>query len=253
MTKRAVSICTYNRSRRLGEILEGVLTTVPNGTDVFVCDDGSAEAQSKYVVGLIAKKFPTVTYFYGPNRGVGTNKNRALYLMQNHHFSCILEDDLIPVEKLWFETYEAAATLVDIHHFCRVQNREIAETRDSFTQYLKQTMNATPIYAYTPRGDFTFITKKVIDTVGGLNPAFKGAGEAHGEWSARVVKAGLVSHPLGYVDIAEARNKFKQIGDTEGGRWDDNESTIKKQIRYNQAVAKKLAKQDYIHCPLRIT
>jgi len=250
MTKRAVSICTYNRAEKLGEVIEGVLSTVPNGTDVFVCDDGSTDKTCVEVDDFSAGR---VTYIRGPNLGVGANKNRALYLMKNHHFSCILEDDLVPKEKLWFETYEAAATLMDVHHFCRVQDKEIPETHPSFSQYVKATMNATPIYASSPRGDLTFITRKVITTVGGMNPAFKGVGYAHGEWSARVVKAGLVSHPLGYVDIAEARDKFKQVGDTEGGRWDEDVQLIKKQIKYNKRVARELAKKDYIYCPLNIT
>jgi len=248
MTKRAVSICTYNRVQNIGEVVDGVLATVPNGTDVFVCDDGSTDNTA-----ALLTEWPNVHYFRGPNLGVGANKNRALYLMKNHHFSCILEDDLVPTEKLWFETYEAAATLMDVHHFCRIQDKEIPETHPSFSQYVKASMNATPIYASSPRGDLTFITRKVITTVGGMNPAFKGVGYAHGEWSARVVKAGLVSHPLGYVDIAEARDKFKQVGDTEGGRWAEDNQLIKKQIKYNKMVARKLAKNDYIYCPLHIT
>ena len=249
MVTRAVSICTYNRAKQLGDVIAGVLSTVPNGTDVFVCDDGSTDD----TIDVVKNLGSPVHYYRGPNMGVGANKNRALYLMKNHHFSCILEDDLVPVEKLWFETYEAASTLMDIHHFCRVQDKEIPETHQTFSQYLKQTMNATPIYASSPRGDLTFITRKVITVVGGMNPAFKGVGYAHGEWSARVVKAGLVSHPLGYVDIKEARDKFKQVGDTEGGRWNDDVQMIKKQIKYNKRVARELAKKDYIYVPLRIT
>lgn len=249
MVTRAVSICTYNRSKHLSEVIAGVLSTVPNGTDVFVCDDGSTDD----TLGVIENLGKPVHYYRGPNLGVGANKNRALYLMKNYHFSCILEDDLVPVEKLWFETYEAAATLMDIHHFCRVQDKEIPETHQTFSQYLKQTMNATPLYASSPRGDLTFITRKVITVVGGMNPAFKGVGHSHGEWSARVVKAGLVSHPLGYVDIKEARDKFKQVGDTEGGRWNEDVQLIKKQIKYNKRVARELAKKDYVYCPLRIT
>jgi len=188
-----------------------------------------------------------------PNAGVGANKTRALYLMKNHHFSVLLEDDLIPQEKNWFETYEAAATLTDIHHFCRVQDKEIPETHPSFTEFLQRSMNATPIYASSPRGDLTFITRKVITTVGGMNPAFNGVGYAHGEYSARVAKAGLISHPLHWVDIAEVRDKFKQVGDTEGGRWLEDKDLIKKQIKRNRAIAKRLEKQQYIYCPLRIT
>lgn len=251
MTRRAVSICTYNRMPHIAEVVEAVLSTVPNGTDVFVCDDGSTDDTDSELLGRdFANK---IKYFRGPNLGVGANKNRALYFMQNHHFSCILEDDLMPMEPLWFETYEAAATLMDIHHFCRVQGKEIPETHPQFSQYLKAVMNVTPLYAPSPRGDFTFITRKVITTVGGLNPAFKGVGYAHGEWSERVIRAGLVSHPSGYVDISEARDKFKQIGDTEGGRWNDDPVVIKQQMKFNKRVQRELASTGYIYCPLQIS
>lgn len=247
MTTRAVSIVTYNRAERLGEVIEGVLATVPNGVEVYVCDDGSTDNTTSVV-----REFPTVCYFRGPNQGVGANKNRALYLMRNHHFSTILEDDLVPIEQTWFETYEAAATLMDIHHFCRIQDKEIPETMPSFSEYMMQTMKATPIYASSPRGDLTFITRRVINTVGGMNPLFKGVGFAHGEWSARVAKAGLISHPLKWIDIREVRDKFKQIGDTQGGRWQEDPLKIKKQIKYNKGVSKKLSASEYIYCPLRI-
>jgi hypothetical protein len=191
-------------------------------------------------------------YYRGPNMGVGTNKTRCLYLMKNHHFSCILEDDLVPTEKNWFECYEAAATLMDVHHWCRVQDKEISETMPSFTEYMKKTMNATPIYASSPRGDMTFITRKVISTVGGMDPAFQGVGYAHGSWSNRVVRAGLISHPLKWIDIAECRDKFKQVGDTEGGRWDEDPEKIKKQLAYNKKVSKKLGDLEQIYCPLRL-
>jgi glycosyltransferase involved in cell wall biosynthesis len=245
--KRAVSICTYNRADKLGEVIQGVLDTVPDGTDVFVCDDGSADDTD-----IVTGAFPGVHYHRGPNLGVAANKNRALFLMQNHHFSCILEDDLMPIKENWFSIYEKVSMLTDIHHFCRIQDKEIPETSPAFANYL-QTLGATPLYASSPRGDLTFLTRKVITTVGGLNPMFRGVGYAHGEWSARVVKAGLVAHPSGYVDIAEARDMFKQVGDTEGGRWDENKELIDAQLKKNQAISKLLKKKDYTYCPLEIT
>ena len=245
--RRAVSICTFNRINHLGEVLNGVYTTMPNETDVFVCDDGSTDQTHR-----IVEQYPNVHYFRGPNRGVAFNKNRALWLMQDHHFMCILEDDLMPVENEWFETYEAVSVLTDIHHFCRVEDKIAPEVRPAFTDYLKAALNVTPIYGSSPRGDLTFLTRKVITTVGGFNPEFRGVGFAHGDFSARVVKAGLVSHPNGYVDIIEARDKFKQIGDTSGGRWDVDPERIKKELARNRGVAKKLKKKGEVYVPLRI-
>jgi glycosyltransferase involved in cell wall biosynthesis len=247
MTTRAIAVSTYNRASQIGELLEGILTTMPPDTDVFVCDDGSTDGTINEVL-----EFPNVQLYSATNMGVGVNKTRCLYFLKNYHFSCLLEDDLVPIEPHWFETYETASKLMDVHHFCRVQGKEIPETMPSFTEYMKSTMNATPIYSASPRGDLTFITRRVITQVGGLNPLFQGVGYAHGEWSARVAKAGLISHPLHWIDIAEARNKFKQVGDTEGGRWEDDPIEIKKQMQYNKRVLRNLNTQDYIHSPLRI-
>lgn len=247
MIRRAVSICTFNRVDHIDEVVDSVLSTVPNGTDVFVCDDGSEDGTHD-----VWAQNPKVHYYRGPNLGVAANKNRALWMMQDHHFMCILEDDLMPLVKGWFETYEAVSVLTDIHHFCRVEDKVAPEVRPAFTDYLKAALNVTPIYGSSPRGDLTFLTRKVITTVGGFHPDFKGVGYAHGEYSARVVKAGLVSHPNGYVDIIEARDKFKQIGDTSGGRWDVDPERIKKELARNRGVAKKLKKNGDIYVPLRI-
>ena len=230
-------------------MIEGVLSTVPDGTDVFVVDDGSTDGTGSEVDEFTASG---VKYYRGPNLGVGANKNRALCLMQNHHFSCMLEDDLVPQEKGWFEIYETVATMTDIHHFCRVQDKLVPEVYDSFVRYLSEAMNITPIYGPSPRGDMTFITKKVIATVGGMNPLFRGVGYAHGEWSDRVAKAGLIAHPNKWVDILQARDMFKQVGDTTGGRWHDDQDDIKAQLKINQQTRKALKKQDYIYCPLEI-
>jgi glycosyltransferase involved in cell wall biosynthesis len=245
--KRAVAISTYNRGKHIGEVIEGVLSTVPNGTDVFVCDDGS---EHDHMPPLF--DFPTIGVYSGPNKGVGANKNRCLWLMQNHHFMCILEDDLVPTEKGWFEDYEKVSAVMDIHHFCRIDDKVIPDTHPTFTQYIKKAFNLTAIYASAPRGDFTFLTKKVITTVGGFHPDFQGVGYGHGDWSARVVKAGLVSHPLGYVDLLECGDKFKQVGDTEGGRWDDPKEEIEAQIARNKRVAKAVRMKGEVFYPLEI-
>ena len=250
MITRAVSIVTYNRCKQIGNMIEQVLSTVPDGTDVFVVEDGSTDGTGMEVDEFTASG---VKYYRGPNLGVGANKNRALYLMQNHHFSCMLEDDLVPQQPGWFEIYETVATMTDIHHFCRVQDKLVPESQEAFARYMSEAMNLTPIYGPSPRGDMTFLTKKVIATVGGLNPLFEGVGYAHGEWSDRVAKAGLISHSNKWVDIREAADMFKQVGDTTGGRWEDDQDEIKAQLKINQQTRKALKKEDYIYCPLRIT
>lgn len=244
MIRRGVAICHYNRLSNLAAIIQSVKDTVPNGTRVVVCDDGS-----KGNVGKVCRD-NKVVLVQGPNRGVAYNKNRGLWALQDCHFAVLLEDDLMPVEKNWFEVYEQASILSGFHYFCRVQDKQVGETVPEFSSFMNQ-YQFTPIYGSSPRGDLTFLTYRVIKEVGAFNPKFKGAGYAHGEHFDRVLRAGLVHHPLKYIDIQEARDKFKQIGDTKGGRW--NEGTkVKKQIETNREILKELQQTEYIYCPLEL-
>jgi len=239
--RRGVGICHYNRQKYLNEIIFAVQNTVPKGTRVVVCDDGSNPLNI----------LEDITLVQGKNLGVAANKNRALWALQDCHYICILEDDLKPISKGWFETYEKAANLSNIHHFCRVQDKHVQETSPEFAQYMK-THGFTPIYGPTPRGDLTFITHKVVERIGAFNPLFIGAGHAHGEWSHRVWKAGLIGHNNKWVDIMEARNMFEQLGDTEGGRWVLDPKDLRKQLIRNEKVYKDLQKTAYSHLPLSL-
>lgn len=240
--KRGVAICTYNRGYQLTKIVKAVQKTVPSGTRVVVCDDGSND-------GEFPEQHYSAITVRGPNLGVAANKNRALYALQDCHYLCILEDDLMPTDTGWFESYERAAQLSGIHHFCRVQDKLVPSQAPQFDTFMAAN-NLHPTYGPSPRGDLTFLTATVLRVVGGFNPLFRGVGYAHGEWSARVQRAGLINHPNKWVDIAEGSAKFKQIGDTEGGRWDEDEKKIRRQLKRNSQVLKDCQRNEYTYHPL---
>lgn len=242
--KRGVAIVTYNRDFILKEIIESVRSTTPDGTRIVICDDGSTDETSSIVA-----KIPNVVYIRGENRGVSANKNRALFALQDCGTLCLLEDDLIPQTKGWYEIYEEAALVSGISHFCRVQDKLVSEAVIEFSNYM-QSKGFSPIYGPSPRGDLTFITHDVIEKVGAFNPNFRGAGHAHGEWSGRVERSGLVGHPNKWVDIAEANNCFIQKGDREGGRWNLPEEELRLQLRANRLLRKRLDRSGYIYHPL---
>lgn len=236
--KYGVALLHYNRLDNLKKILPAVLNTVPEDTRVVICDDGSKCSLRQF-------KVPVIT---GKNLGVAANKNRGLFTLQDCKYIVLLEDDLIPIKKGWLETYEKAFRLSGIHHFCRVQNKEVSETSPEFSRWMKNN-GLTPIYGPTPRGDLTFITNRVLQEVGGLNPKFVGAGYAHGSWAERIHKAGLIGHPNRWIDIMEARDCFEQINDKKGGRWNEPEK-VKKQIEKNKKVLKEVKNQMFV--PLQL-
>lgn len=234
MNDRAISIVTYNRANHIGAIIDGVLSTKPNDARVFVCDDGSTDDTASVVT-----QFKDITYVRGKNLGVGANKNRALYSMKDFAFMAILEDDLLPTQTGWFTDYENAALCTGIHHFSRVQEKRVEETVPEFTLWCKS-KGLTPIYSPTVRGDLTFLTNKVLRVIGGMDSKFIGVGYCHGAFSYRVAKAGLIPHPLYWIDFEEISNKFTQLADQEGGRWLMPKQELKQQLKINGALAKKL-------------
>lgn len=244
MYRRGLAIVSYNRAENLKVAIQAAMDTTSDMDKIVVCDDGSTDNTVE-----IVSKFPNVIYVRGKNLGVAANKNRALYSLQDCAFICILEDDLIPTMNGWFQNYEQAVLVTDIHHFCRVQDKEVESLVPAFDASLKS-RGVTPIYGESPRGDFTFISNEVIKKVGAFNPKFIGVGYAHGEWSHRVVKADLIKHPNKWIDIKELRDSFYQLGDTVGGRWNDDKKVIKEQIKRNRAIYKNLKASDYIYHPL---
>jgi len=251
--RRGVAIVHYNRHEHLGKVILSVQETSPKGTKIVVCDDGSSferklENMGVLSVEAVCRKLEVVL-IKGPNLGVAANKNRALWALQDCHFICILEDDLAPTGAGWFEVYEKAFSLSGCHHFCRVEDKEIPETIPAFSSFLNG-HGLTPVFGSSPRGDFTFLTQDVIKKVGAFNPKFRGVGHAHGEWSKRVANSGLIGHPQPWIDIKEGRDKLVQIGDREGGRWNDKEKDIKDQLKRNARILKELGVNPYVYHPL---
>lgn len=233
--KQGIAICTYNRGPKLGEVISAVLKTKPSDARVVVCDDGSTDGTYDVV-----KSFSDVTFIHGPNMGVGANKNRALFALRNYDFITILEDDLMPLQKEWFEIYREFCLGTNIHHFCRVQDKRTQEVVPDFSEFCLNTLKLTPIFGTSPRGDLTFISNLVIRRVGAIHPSFVGVGHAHGQWSDRVAASGLIQHPLKWLDVQEANEKFVQIGDREGGRWALTPEETKEQVRKNGELRKLL-------------
>jgi len=245
MVRRGIAILTYNRAAYLEEMINSIIKTTPVDSTIVVCDDGSTDNTPEIVC-----RFKDVIYVRGANKGVGANRNRALATLQGCHFIAMIEDDLVAIDKGWFEQYEEGCLSSGIHHFCRVQDKEIPENMPEFTDWLQKNKGLTPIYAPSPRGDLVFITQKVIRGVGGIHADFKGAGYAHGEWQMRIVKANLIPHSLRWVDIKEARDKFVQKGDREGGRWMASKAKINKELEENKKVRKILDRKNELYYPI---
>lgn len=241
---RGVGISTYNRGVQIRKVVEAVIKTAPRGTLIVVADDGSTDSTHYQITGIPGtdKTALPVVYIRGENKGVVANKNRLLTALRSCSFLAIMEDDLMPTEKGWWEIYEKAALNSGIHHLCRVQGKEVSGQSPDFDSYMSS-HGCTPLYSSSCRGDLVFISRMVLERVGGLNSQFRGIGYGHLEWGERIYRAGLVPHPnQHWIDIKEARDKFIQVGDTSGGRFDTPKEEVEKQLERNRKVLAKLQK-----------
>jgi len=240
-----IAICHYNRTAHLAEIIEAVQRTTPHGSRIIVCDDGS---RNQNEVRAICER-AGVESVLASNQGVTANKNRALSMLSDWHYLCLLEDDIMPVKPGWFENYFRVASQFDINHFSWVFDRFSKSLDPNRDAQIKRATGLTVKYSRHLGGQVTFLTTKVLRTVGGFNPAFRGCGFGHIEWSKRIWKAGLIAHPNRWIDLVEC--EWRPIGDREGGRLDESDRTAA-EIKHNGEIFDRLLLDPRrpLYCPV---
>jgi len=92
----SVIIPVYNCERYLAEAIESALAQTYRPIEVIVLDDGSTDGS-----GDVAKRFaPPVRYYFQPNAGLGTARNKGISLAQGSAFAFLDADDLWLEDKL---------------------------------------------------------------------------------------------------------------------------------------------------------
>jgi len=244
MSTGGVAICHYNRTSHLQHIIQCVKKTTPGWVKVIVCDDSSEQAD---VVAQICDE-EQVVLIRGKSRGNPGNKNRALFALQDCDYVCLLEDDCKPVSDGWFEAYAAVAAEFGINHFCRVVEKRTTPAAPEIDRHVKELLGYTLEYSSKLRGDMIFVTRRVLEIVGGWCPMFRGCGHAHQEWSGRIFRAGLIAHPNRWIDLVEC--EWESIGDRQGGRWNEEEECTK-QIARNEKIMLEISNTPVVYWPLR--
>lgn len=170
-----VSVTTRNRRAVFSRSLRYWQRWAPSDVLVVV-DDASADPVSGNRTSVIRNDV---------RLGVAMSKNRGITALMDAgcEYLFLADDDLFPVVDRWWEPYvsspekhlsyqrEDAAIGGDGSHFC----------------------------VDFPRGYLLYATREVIDTVGGMDPAFGAWGGEHVEWQRRIHDAGLTSWP--YADV----------------------------------------------------
>jgi glycosyltransferase involved in cell wall biosynthesis len=91
--EKTVSICipTYNRKDYLKETIESILNQTYKDYEIVIVDDGSTDGTEEMVKNL---GFP-VTYYWQPNCGDASARNKLIELARGKYISFIDSDDLL--------------------------------------------------------------------------------------------------------------------------------------------------------------
>lgn len=177
-----VAIKTRNRPEVLAKTLPVWQRMLPPDALLVVVDDAS----DKPVAGA--------TFRFQQNVGIARASNKALELLYNagceHIF--LADDDCYPLTEQWWRPYVESR---EPHLMAIFDKPKGASKRQVEVLY-----EDDEIVAYhATRGYLLYVERRVLDAVGGMDPAFRKWGWEHQSWSDRIHSAGFTT--ARYMDV----------------------------------------------------
>lgn len=158
---------------------DSILVVVDDASDVPLGRDGWT-VQGQLVVGLITNEH---------RLGVAMSKNLGIEALMaagcEHLF--LADDDVAPTRAEWWRPYIESP---EPHLSYQWPNVKYRESRHGYDDGCH---DGRHFQVEFPRGVLLYAERRVIDTVGGLDPAFGVWGGEHVEWQARIHAAGLTT------------------------------------------------------------
>lgn len=173
MSKIAICITTHNRYDVFKETYENVKSNLPKDSKLIVVDDCSDTP------------VPEATYRFDKNVGVAVVKNKCLELAEGADFIFLLDDDVRILDNSVWQQYIDSGENCLMYQF-KLPNKPPADMRVLYRG------DKLISYSHT-RGCFIFITKKVLEVVGGMDTRYFNQLE-HPDYINRIHNAGLTSH-----------------------------------------------------------
>jgi glycosyltransferase involved in cell wall biosynthesis len=162
-----IGITTKDRNAQVLDTIERIkqFTNVPY--KLVVVDDGS-----KIPV-------PHATFRFDVNQGSPIAKNKCLELLEGCDHIFLFDDDTYPIKSGWEQLYIKSGA---------------AHLNYTF-KYKFKLVNGL-LHFENPNGCMIYLTKEVLQKVGGFDTGFIKYGYWHGAFSNRVFNAGLIPHPF---------------------------------------------------------
>lgn len=184
------------------------ITTTPNRKELF--------AQS--FLHLVENTREDVSYkIYNDENyeGIAKAKNKCLAMCDGFDFVFLLDDDIFSLDKSWTDEYINSG----LEHAMYIFDRELQERTQKYFSY------------ELPRGCMLFLTRKVIDTAGGMDEDFAVWGYEHAEYSRRIFNMGLTPAP--FIDIPNVIDLFYSYDKWQSCKSSVNDDQRRQSIPHN--------------------
>lgn len=216
-----VGVCTHNRRELAEESVAKIRENLPPGAVLVIVDDASEIP------------YEGATYRFNEQAGIARAKNKCLELLNaegvEHYF--LFDDDTWPLTPDWWKPY--------------------VESPEPHLMYVFPYRGGPPVVAtdyqhkawVQPCGCMLYIHQSVLDTVGGMDPAYGTWGHEHLDYSNRIFNAGLTTWRFGDVLGSE---KLIYCSDQKGTTRSVDSATREEHLARNVAYYEsQLASKEY--------
>lgn len=182
MESIAICITTRNRINVLDKSVGQWVRFKPENSSIFIVDDASETS------------FINSNYRFQTQQGIAKAKNKCLELSEGYDHVFLVDDDVYPKVIGWEKPYIESG----LNHMALTFEKNSRGGYYSPSVRRDGSWNGYNTYK-APNGCFLYLTKKAIETAGGMRPEFGIWGFEHVEYSQRIHLLGLTPHP--YIDV----------------------------------------------------
>lgn len=182
MESIAICITTMNRIEVLDFALNNWVKFLPKNATILIVDDASTN------------ECIWASYRFETQQGIAKAKNKCLELSESYDHVFLVDDDVYPKVNGWEKPYIESG----LNHMALTFEKDSRGRYYSPSIRCEGSWNGFNTYK-APNGCFLYLTRKAIDTAGGMRPEFGIWGFEHVEYSQRIHLLGLTPHP--YIDL----------------------------------------------------
>lgn len=201
MDKRiGIGVATYNRPDNYAGCIDSVLWYAPEGSSIYVSDDGSTHPNYDELFEMSEED--DVKVMRGKHANVATSKNRLLRAMMEDgmDYLFLIEDDMRALSKRAFTDYVDGFENWGMHHSMFAHHG----TRNSDVG-----LDAAFSYHYECVGSWCFYSREAIETVGFMDEELENCWE-HVIHSMLIGDAGLMPN-AGWRKWPDVKNSINLI------------------------------------------